>query len=399
MKETGDTMKKPLKIALISFCSFLGVILLVVGSYVGYVAISYNRIEDNQELDILHQAKETTIHIEDEKVYTITSYNIGFGAYSQDYTFFLDEGMELDGTKTVGYYSKARSKEEVLFNTNGAIATIVAAKPDFAFFQEVDTCSTRSYKVNQNQMIQEKFNTYDLTHAVNFHSAYLAYPFYDMHGKSNAGITTISKFFIQSAVRKSFTVSTSFSKFFDLDRCFSVQLIQTSNDKFLHLINVHMSAYDEGGKIRKKQREELNTYLKEAMEKEDYVIVGGDFNHDLLTNNPNFSYDGMNQIAFSTYIGQQKPEWLQYFYSTEDLNPLPNGYRVVACDNAPTCRDSDVIWEKGHTYVSTIDGFIVSNNIQVLSQETIVTKDGKLHVDHFAYSDHDPVMMKFKLMA
>lgn len=390
-------MKKPVKITLITLASLLGVVLLVAGSYVGYVALSYNRIEDDQPLNVVHQADEQSF-VKVDTNYSITSYNIGFGAYSQDYTFFLDEGKELDGTKTVGYYSKARSKEEVLYNTNGALSTIASCQPDFAFFQEVDTASTRSYQVDQNQMILEKFDTYDLTHAINFHSAYLAYPFYDMHGKSNAGITTISRFPIESAVRKSFTVSTSFSKFFDLDRCFSVQQVPVENQKYLHLINVHMSAYDEGGIIRKAQRKELNDYLQMAYENNDYVIVGGDFNHDLLTNNPDYSYDGEKLIAFQDYIGQQKPDWLQYFFTKEDQNPLPDSYRLIACDNAPTCRDSDVPWEYGHTYVSSIDGFIVSDNVKVLSNRTIVTTNGKLNTDHFAYSDHDPIYMEFQLI-
>lgn len=387
-------MKKGLKIALTTILSVVGVVVLVVGGYVAYVAISYNRIADNLTLDVI--SKSNLDKLESEKEYSITTYNIGFGAYSQDYTFFLDEGIELDGSRTTGKNSKGKSKQEVQYNTDGAIALIKELNPDFSLFQEVDTDSTRSYHINQNDLIGKAFDDYDLTHAVNFHSAYLAYPFNDMHGKSNAGITTISKYKINNAVRKKFTVSTSFSKFFDLDRCFSVNELSVDNDKKLYLINVHMSAYDEGGVIRKAQREELNTFLTEASSNGDYVIVGGDYNHDLLTYNPEYNYD-INNIPFKDYIGQLKPDWLQYFYESDGSVDLTDGFKVVASDNAPTCRSADTTWEIGHSYVATIDGFIISNNVEVSSVRTIVSKNGNKGLEHFAYSDHDPVYMTFKL--
>lgn len=83
--------------------------------------------------------------------------------------------------------------------------------------------------------------------AYNFRSSYLFYPFSDPHGKSNSGMVTLSRYKIQSSMRKSFPVDTGISKFFDLDRCFVVTRLNVS-DKQLVLINVHMSAYDEGGK-------------------------------------------------------------------------------------------------------------------------------------------------------
>ena len=48
------------------------------------------------------------------------------------------------------------------------------------------------------------------------------------------------------------------------------------------LINLHMSAYDEGGTIRAKQLEMLNAVLSEERAAGNYVIAGGDFNHCLI---------------------------------------------------------------------------------------------------------------------
>ena len=70
--------------------------------------------------------------------------------------------------------SKATSKEIVLTNTRGAIEEITAFNPDFAFFQEVDTNSTRSFQVNQFKMLQESLAKMASVHAVSYtHLDYL----------------------------------------------------------------------------------------------------------------------------------------------------------------------------------------------------------------------------------
>lgn len=62
---------------------------------------------------------------------TVSTFNVGFGAYSPDYTFFMDEGYSMDGTKTVGTYGKGESKEDVQKNTNGIKSVITDLNSDF----------------------------------------------------------------------------------------------------------------------------------------------------------------------------------------------------------------------------------------------------------------------------
>ena len=73
-------MKKFIKIFSIVLISLV----LVVVGYLAYVLISYYRIEDNLELEIENN-QETLLDL--NKEYTITTYNIGFGAYEQNYSF------------------------------------------------------------------------------------------------------------------------------------------------------------------------------------------------------------------------------------------------------------------------------------------------------------------------
>ena len=382
------SVKKILKTVL---CVVLSVV-LIAGGYVAYVVLSYNRIGDKAlEVNGEAESREVALGV----TYKALSYNIGFGAYSQDYTFFMDTGYDDEGNETCGHFSTARSKDEVLFNTNGAVNTAFNQNADFIMFQEVDTNSTRSYHIDQNKKIIEKFVGYNYTHAVNFHTAFLPYPLYDMHGAVNAGLTTLSKYKITSAKRKEYTVSTSFSKFFDLDRCFSVHEIEISGtDKKLYIVNSHMSAYDEGGTVRKTQIAEMKRFLDEKSGEGHYIVVGGDWNHDLLTFNPDFTYDETNRPYSMT---KKSPDWVSYMFNA-DGKPLIEGYKIVASDNNPSCRNNDIEYEEGKTFVCTVDGFIVSDNIQVISHKTIKTGKGKKGVDGFAYSDHEPTEIEFKLL-
>lgn len=372
----------------------LGVIILIVGGYVGYVLLSYSRIGD-KKLEVTGTATKEVVNTGDELV--ITTYNIGFGAYSQDYTFFLDTGYDENGNPTCGTSSTAKSYDDVVFNTNGAIKAVKDQNPDFALFQEVDTKSTRSYHVNQDKAIVDSFAGYSHTHAVNFHTAFLPYPLYDMHGKVNAGLTTMSRYTILEAERKQYTIADDFSKLFDLDRCFSVQKMKVNNSKELYVINSHMSAYDEGGKIREAQMKELNDFLSLCKEIGAYVVIGGDFNHDLLTYNPDFSYNTSTSRPFN--MTKKTPDWISYLFNEEGKAPFIDGYSVVINDNNPTCRNNDIEWDPKTSFVTAVDGFIVSDNISVESVEVIQTKNGKKGIDGFAYSDHEPVKMTFKLQA
>lgn len=366
-------------------------IILLAGGYVGYVLLSYSRVGD-EALAVTEGTEKIGVFLGNE--YKVLSYNVGFGAYSQDYTFFLDEGYDDYGNKTCGKRSRAKSKAEVLFNVGGAIAAAFDQNADFLLFQEVDTSSTRSYKVDQDEMIRNKFPSYYHTHALNFHTAFLPYPVYEMHGKVRSGLTTLSKYKINSAYRYEYTVSTSFSKYFDLDRCFSSHEIDISgSDKKLYLVNSHMSAYDESGEVRKKQIRELKSFMDEKSAAGHYVVVGGDWNHDLLTFNPDFSYTDTSRPYAMT---KRPPDWLAFMFDDKG-NPMIDGYQVVASDNYPSCRNNDIEYDPPHTFVCTVDGFLVSENVQVVSHETVLTKNGDKGLDGFAFSDHEPTVMTFRL--
>lgn len=366
--------KRRIKTAVIVLLSILGAFVLTVLGYVLYVVCQYNRIEDNLPLSVENQ---TQTLLDGEGTYSLMTYNIGFGAYSPEYSFFMDTGIMHDGTKTRGKYGKGMSKADVQKNTDGSLAVVKEQNADFVLLQEVDEKADRSYKINQLEAFRG-LEGYGSVYACNFHSAYLFYPFNDPHGASNAGLLTLSKYKIDNAVRRSYPISTGFSKFLDLDRAFSVSRYALAGGKEMLLVNSHMSAYDEGGTIRAAQLQFLNAFMQAEYEKGNYVIVGGDFNHDIANSVEMFTQQYPD--------GQQVPPWV-FQLTNEDL---PQGFSIAAATNAPTCRGADIPYEKGIDFTVVIDGFIVSDNVKV---ETIENIDLE-----FAYSDHNPAKLTFSLL-
>jgi len=373
-----------IKRTILVIVSLIITIVLLLGGYIIYLCAQYYRIEDNQPITTTgNLAKKLSLGAN----YTITTYNIGFGAYTQDFSFFMDTGvMKNTGEKIQGTGSRANSKESVIDCVNGASKVISEFDADIMLFQEVDTRADRSYFVNQYSMLNEKFSNYGTNFASNFHSGYLFYPITNPHGSVDAGIATYSKYNIATSERRSFPIDESFpNKFFDLDRCFVVNKMPIEgSDKYLILINLHMSAYDEGGVYRALQLKLLFDYVSKEYAEGNYVIAGGDWNHDIANSRELFKSD------------EKIPDWVRVI----DQDELPAGFRFSASTKTsagtlcPTCRSSDMPYTKKDdgtlvNYSVVLDGFLISDNVSAIQNANIDTE--------FKYSDHNPAMMKFQL--
>ena len=372
--------KKAIKITAIVLAAIIGAMALTAGGYVAYVALQYYRIEDGIALEI---ENAQTAEMRTGEIYEVTTYNLGFGAYSPEYSFFMDTGVMKDGTEVAGIYAKGMNKEDVRKNVDGQIALSKAENADFYLFQEVDERADRSYRIDMRAELTGALDGYCSTYAQNFHTAWLLYPFNDPMGTTNAGILTLSKFRAGSAVRRSFPLTDQFiDKLFDLDRCFSVHYFPIADsEKQFVLINLHMSAYDKGGTVRAQQLAMLNEVLQTEREKGNYVVAGGDFNHCLIADR--FEND---EAALSAFPSEQEtPEWVKN--SVLHNRELAAGFRLAADETEATCRGADIPYRKGVNYTTTIDGFILSKNVELVSVKTVPTE--------YAYSDHNPVTLRF----
>lgn len=372
----------------------VGALALVVVAYIIYVMATYYRLDDNLALEteppengqVAAQITRagtaqdrsdgqvtTNASLESsDHVFTIVSANLGFGAYGPDFDFFMDGGTG----------SVAPSAQYVTDNVNASAEAIGQLDPDLVLFQEVDIDATRSCGVDEYALLRDDYPAMCSVFAQNYDSAFLAWPLYAPHGKNKAGMVTFARYQLSDSIRRSLPISESLSKFLDLDRCYSISRIQVSNGRELVVFNVHLSAYGADEEVLEGQRAMLFEDMQAERAAGNYVLAGGDFNHDMI---------GVSNEVYNN-VTDTEASWAKPF----DFASVPDGFSVASkaeldagtFDSAATCRDA------GRPYDGTndrwvMDAFIYSDNITCIEQRT-------LDLD-FAYSDHNPVYLRFSL--
>nr|WP_252893100.1 endonuclease/exonuclease/phosphatase family protein [Lentilactobacillus otakiensis] len=340
-------------------------LVLIVGVYVAYVYLTYHRVPDNVKLKPHNRNSQV---LQTNHQYKAMTFNIGYAAYPKNYSFFMDGGK----------YSRAFSKQSVLNDLNGIHKAVQQVDPTLMFFQEVDTNGDRSFHVNEVQWLRDRMSNYSSVYAQNYDSAYLFYPLTRPIGRAKSGLVTLAKAKISDSTRYQLPIDTDFNKFMDLDRAISVTHIPVNNGKQLAVINLHMSAFTKNAKVRKAQIEKLFAKMKIEQAAGNYVMVAGDYNHDMLGNSPE---------VFGTT--GKRMNWTHPFPADQ----LPKGFRIakqgLADAKVPSVRANGTPYHPGKTYTSLIDGFLLSDNIQV----------NRVHVKSLGFknSDHNPEVLEFEL--
>ena len=355
-------MKKWLKVVL---CIVLALVLLA-GGYVAYVFIDYHRIGD---MALIPASSDSTAPaVQADTPYTVVSYNIGFGAYEDDYGFFMDGGTE----------SRAWSKERLDANLTAIGALLAQQDADFYLLQEVDIGSTRTYQVDERPYLTGALPELTSVFCQNYDSPYLMYPLLQPHGASRSGLLTLSSAAVAEAARVELPVESGFMKLLDLDRCYSVCRIPAADGRELVLYDLHLSAYTSDGAIATEQLELLLSDMQAEYEAGNWCVAGGDFNKDLLGDSAAWFGEADQNYSWAQPIPADVFDGLDISL----VAPLDEN------DPVPSCRNADGPYHEGQ-YVLTVDGFLVSANVTV--ERASVIDAG------FAYSDHNPVTVTFTL--
>lgn len=341
---------------MIYFIIIVLIILFVPLAYMVFLMVFEFRPNEVEELTVNGNNKSIV-----SNEFSVITFNIGYCSLDKDNDFFFDGGIN----------SRAISKEIVIRNLEGVSSIIEDINADFYLIQEIDESGSRSYNVNQLDHIVSNFPRYNSSFAFNYRLKYLWYPFKQPMGSAYGGLLTLSKHEIESSLRHKLKGEESFPRrLFFLKRCMVVNTIKTKNNKLLYMINIHLSAYDTNGDIRKQQANYLIDFL-DSLYNEDlnYIVVGGDWNHllqkDLYT-------DDM-------------PQWVSLLPD----NIYQNKYRLVFDSSVNSVRSLEKAYKKGKNFETVIDGFLVSPNIETMSVKTVNYE--------FKHSDHNPVMATFRL--
>lgn len=369
-------MKKVLKI-------FIILVSLVIVFALGFVLTLH--IFEYKPADII--TLEITNNVDDldenyvslETNLKLLTFNTGYASLSETEDFVMDGGEK----------GRMDSLAEVQANMDGIASILTRENPDIFLLQEVDEDSSRSYETNQYVYYQNILGTSSVL-AYNYRCIFVPFPLNptQMMGKVNSGIATYTDLYSDSATREQLPGSFSWPlRLANLKRAILISRFPIKDStKELIVINVHLSAYDDGS-MRQQETEALQTVMQEEYDLGNYVIVGGDFNQT-FPDAVDISFDSSTETY--TY---------DYFYELKDplywqAPPIDGDWFVdhnftfgVDVTN-PTCRllnkPYDTVDSNNNQYY-VIDGFIVSANVSIQSVETLN--------EEFKYSDHNPVVM------
>lgn len=351
-------MKKVLKVILVLI--LVGAAIL--GGFLGYMTLTKEQPADVISLKVENNKERV---LEQGNEFKVTTFNIGYAGLDKDQDFFMDGGKG----------SGSSSKEQTEVNLKKMLSFLQNENSDFTLLQEVDIKSLRSFDVNGHEFLKEGLPDYASSFGKNYDTKWVPVPVTSPMGYAEAGLSTFSKYKVQTAERFQLPGMEPWPKrLFDLDRAIVEYKIPVNNGKFVRLVNLHLSAYDEGGKIRKQQVEYLKEYMNKHYQNGDYVIMGGDWNQllsDVQLSDPKFV--------------KERPEWLVEL--PKDFTD--GGFKWAVDPSVMTVRDDVKKYVAGENFVTIIDGFIVSPNVEIVN---VQGKDLK-----FENSDHNPVSAVFKL--
>jgi endonuclease/exonuclease/phosphatase family metal-dependent hydrolase len=296
--------------------------------------------------------------------FTFLTWNLGYAGLNSASDFFYDGGKMV------------RPEEAVVKQNLSSIVEQVKQfdSIDFLLFQEVDIHSKRSWYQDQYKQLTSVFPGYAGMFSTNYSCRYIPVPLGEPMGDVHAGLAAFSRFEPVSAVAHYFDVNFPWPKsMVFLKRCFMLMKYPLGDGKELVLINIHNSAYDSTGDLRKRELFMLDSVMREEYCKGNYVVAGGDWN----TNPPGFQPTGIRSGDIGTLVDNL------------GVNGFFKGWTFAFDPLKPSNRYLNMPYEKGKTLTTTIDFFILSPNLNLDYIQALPMA--------FSWSDHEPVVMRVSL--
>ncbi|HWB64351.1 MAG TPA: endonuclease/exonuclease/phosphatase family protein [Chitinophagales bacterium] len=300
-----------------------------------------------------------------DSTYTLLTWNLGYGGLGKEVDFFYDGGKMVTSPKA-----------HVEKNNAGMVKVLKEnSDADFILLQEVDRKGKRSWNIDQAEEFATALPDHDYAYTLNYDVQYLPFPFLNPIGRVYGGLQTLAKYTPVETKRYALPNITDFPRrLFYLKRCLMLQRYKLANGKDLVVMNAHFEAYDEGGLVKKQQREVTKKILEEEYAKGNYVILGADWN--------------IAPPGFNVHKWEHKKITDQLYLMNNDSVYVP-GWSYVYDSTTATNRKNETSYVEGVTFKTIIDYFYVSPNVEVESIKGIDLG--------FDYSDHNPVKMQVRL--
>jgi endonuclease/exonuclease/phosphatase family metal-dependent hydrolase len=291
-----------------------------------------------------------------EEPLSVLTWNLGFGGLGQGAEFCPDGGHRLIPSP----------KREVLRNIEGIAAELSRWQADAFLFQEAALPSTVNRRQDLLAALTRRLPAYwrGYSPAVTARFPGVAV---------SIGQATFSRLRPLAVERVELPLEGGSSLVRQHQHLLVSRYALPGRDEQLVLVNVHLSAFDEGSQTRRRQLAAVTGFMQAEAARGNYVVLGGDWN--LVLADTRFAHTTKERYLF----------W---------VHPLPEGFpppgwRKLVDPRLPTVRTLERPYAPGANFTTIIDGFFVSPNVSPVSVQTIDLG--------FRFSDHQPVLLKFRL--
>ena len=285
----------------------------------------------------------------------VMTWNIGYAGLGEESDFKADGGQML----------RPPGKDVVKRNLAGIQGVLRDAHPDVLLMQELAGPGFLTMGVNVLGGVKAALPDYSMFFSSDIRTRFFPGPLSLKHGlgsfmRVDHGETQIVRIPEEPGTIMGF-----------IKRRYHVQVteLNVSGQPWV-LINVHLSAFDEGANTRMEQLRAVLDLADGYYRQGKAVAVGGDWNMRLTATDFPYTADPSAQF------------WIHDFPREE----LGEGWQLAVDPNVPSVRTNEQTYKAGVNYTTIIDGLLVSPNVRIDSARGLDLG--------FKYADHQPVIFQ-----
>lgn len=289
---------------------------------------------------------------------TVLTWNIGFAALGAKADLVIDGGKNL----------RALPQEEIEKAAKAIAGKLVGFDADIVLLQETANAGFLTRGVDVQNHISERLTGYSQCFWADFQTRFVPAPLKLRHGMASFSRNGLPQSRALDLPQDPFYYYGFLKKYYGA--IVQEYPIEGKSGMWV-VINIHLSAFDEGANIRKQQMKALFDFSQKEFEAGNYVIIGGDWNMRL--SKTKFPHTAKGKAVFEDFDLNQKY--------------VPKGWMICADPETASLRSLSNAYVKGQSYTSIVDGFVISPNVFVKTVETIDLG--------FEHTDHHPVSARF----
>jgi endonuclease/exonuclease/phosphatase family metal-dependent hydrolase len=289
----------------------------------------------------------------------ITVWNLGYGGLGHESDFVSDGGAHL--------FPPSRSA--VRANVAAINALISEEQADVIVFQEIAHGGPVNYWVNLKHAVDRTLAARGSMFFADFETRLMPWPLNMRHGQAIYATTAIASADVVPLPAEDTAI-------FGVKRRYASVVARLPIEGREHgwtVASVHLAAFDPDAAVRTRQLRELLAWAEREYWSGQHVVLAGDWNFQIAETN--FPHTTDDRFLF----------WLFPF----PQDALPQGWRIGADAAIPSVRTNHKPYVAGENYVTTIDGLIVSPNVQI---ESLTGVDLG-----FEHTDHQPVRARVRV--